>query len=91
VTVIVDNCLGINSAIDNSITISLNPCEEFLNISIPGNQDRYRLKLMNITGAVIYENEITTDRFIIDMIYPSGVYFVSIQSDERQLIQKVIH
>lgn len=81
---------GIEDIEKMKIQISPNPFSDYLTIQmeVPGD---YFFRLMNLTGQVIQEGEITAD---FSEIYirpiPDGVYFISIKNENQEVNYKVI-
>ncbi|OEK08436.1 hypothetical protein A8C32_03025 [Flavivirga aquatica] len=82
-----DGSLGVNNIdTERSIVISPNPVVETLNIKI-NRADLVKIKLINVTGKLI--NTYYVDKIDLTNI-PSGMYFLSIETDRATVIKKIL-
>jgi len=72
----------------NRTAIYPNPATDLINI-VFDKQGRYSVRIMDISGKMIYSNQINADRLIIsDNAMVSGVYFVQIIDSEDNTVTK---
>ncbi len=74
---------------NNIIHIFPNPAKSFINIT--SLKKIKTIKLLSNTGQVILENEVNSKQYKIDISsYDSGIYFVKLETEEANLIKKII-
>lgn len=84
--------VGEKEIIENAVNISIypNPASNFIVVSTIGI-DEYQLQIMDINGKIIVETLNTIPHQSIDISNLSkGIYFVKMQSKEKNLVQKLI-
>ena len=87
----IENLAGINS-----LQIGPNPSDEELHIKgkILNNQERFTIKLIDITGKLLFENKITVNGLLDYAIntkeFSSGIYYVLIEADNGFISRKWI-
>lgn len=84
--------VGIDPVLTNqqSLTLYPNPVSDFLSISF--NKPAGLVKILDLTGRTVYENsDISGSNIRIDCTnFPSGIYFVSLQSETGKITRKFI-
>lgn len=89
VSVLVEDCLGLNELLTNSIQIYPNPANEEFSLTLNNNLVVNQLVLVDMNGKVIRElNPKSTSHNISDL--SAGVVFVRIITSEGQLVTKLI-
>lgn len=89
----VQNCLGENDLVENSVNIYPNPVNAIASVSFANRQQIVDLKLTDATGRVLFtQNGIETSQaYTLNMSgFADGVYFVTIIQDTKQTIKKII-
>ncbi len=79
--------------VENSdVEISPNPVKDMLNITFPEDVSDFQIKIFNAQGARFYERQINQRPSIsIDCsTFPSGIYFVQIESQNEQFVKKLM-
>lgn len=97
-TVQVLNCtdggVGIaeNNNLSANVSIFPNPAHDVVNISVPvSGSDVYKVKLINVIGAVVYEEKISKENFSINLAGKAkGVYFLSIENNTQKAVKKIV-
>ena len=79
----------------NHIKIYPNPTSNYIIIEIDNKIDRnYTLQVLNISGQVVYAEEIKNNEMIkknIDLSeYSKGVYFIRVISDSSSYQEKIL-
>lgn len=73
---------------DDALTIYPNPVSDQLTLRGEGIQ---YVRLINVTGACIYESAVKHTELVIDMAsLPRGVYFLSVLSESGIIVKKVV-
>lgn len=76
------------------MSIYPNPCSSNANIEITDNKDLASLQVRDMTGKIVFAQQLTTGNTHISLrtdSYSSGVYFVSIQTgDGNTMTQKLV-
>jgi M6 family metalloprotease-like protein len=81
------NMLGTEDVFKNSLTIYPNPAKDVLFIELEGN---YQVALLNAIGRVVFEKEAIGLSSIDLNDFSEGVYFIKVEKEGRETIQKVI-
>jgi hypothetical protein len=95
-TMNVDFCTGIseNNRLANNMSISPNPASDFVNITLPASNSAYKLKLVNVLGAVVLEETTgknSKENFTINLANKArGVYFLTVESATEKVTKKII-
>jgi protease II len=97
-TVQVLNCTdgGVGIAENNNLSANVsvfpNPAHDVVNISVPvSGSDVYKVKLINVIGAVVYEEKISKENFSINLAGKAkGVYFLSIENNTQKAVKKIV-
>ena len=80
--------------LENGVQPSLlfpNPFDERLTLLTDGSWTNAEVKIYNVLGEVFYQNKLTIGSLELSTEnYPSGIYFIHIQSDTRSEILKVV-
>lgn len=80
----VDNVADINSNIN--ATVYPNPSNGKFTIEC---NDMTRISVINVMGAMVSDNQISSDRFVIDEL-EAGVYFVKIETKHGSAVCKIV-
>jgi extracellular elastinolytic metalloproteinase len=82
---------------DLKVKVYPNPTSEVININIINNESvKAKVELVSVDGKVVYLNQtelLGTQESVIPVDvspYPSGVYFVKVQTDKKVIIEKII-
>lgn len=70
-----------------SMSISPNPASEFVNVTLEG-VDGAKVKIVDVLGNVVYTKEINATSKIGVADFKNGVYFVTIEGDNKKTITK---
>ncbi len=82
--------VGINNNQIAGVSIYPNPNNGQFQIILSENSN-YELQITDITGKVIWSNQITNNMVSVDLgNIDKGVYFVQIQNDETTIIKKIV-
>lgn len=98
VTINKNDCTGLNdqgAILANGLSVYPNPANEVLNIVLPlGAVESYKVKLVNVLGSVVFEeNSVKAakgDYTIRLSDKPKGVYFLTVQSNTEKVTKKII-
>jgi hypothetical protein len=71
----------------NRTSIYPNPATDLINI-VFDKQGEYNVRIMDISGKMVYMNQVNADRLIIDNTMMSGVYFVQIIDTDNNTVTK---
>jgi hypothetical protein len=74
--------------IANSMNIFPNPAEK--SITITGLDHQVTMRIMNVTGQVVYESKISPDEVIPVENWPRGMYIVTIMNNLSVVTKKII-
>lgn len=90
-----DNCVGLKhlSNLDNNLEVFPNPAREKVNISLPASSDTYRIKLLNVLGAEVYETKAdrTGGNVTINLVnQPKGIYFLTVETNTEKVTRKIV-
>ena len=78
--------LGVNELDGLEANVYPNPANDQLTVECVGAK---RVTIVSMTGETLYEAEVGADIIVLSLSeYPSGMYFVRIQSDEGCFIKK---
>ena len=65
-----------------------NPVKEYLTISV---SDIMNVKIFNITGAVVFSQDTSSENFVIDMRpFESGTYILQLTTESKVITEKII-
>jgi len=91
---VINNCLTQSVSeieADDGIVIYPNPATDQFTISLNGWEIKNTwLKIVDITGRVIQEQEINSQLFIVNCSFGKGLYFVKVSDGEKVSDQKLI-
>ncbi len=87
----IEGTLGTKDFSANSFTIYPNPSNNVFNIDL-NNNNGFEFKVVDITGKVIItRNKVSSNTYQLDMSqYSSGMYFISITSNNKTATKKLI-
>ena len=72
----------------NNMSIYPNPTDGILNIEV---ESMTRITIFNTMGQVVYDNEVVSDKEIIDMTqYNEGMYLLRITTENGMMTEKVV-
>ena len=83
------NELGLNEEL---VSIYPNPVVDVLRLELNENADKFRIKLLNAQGQILFEKH-DSQRQLIEYSMeelPSGIYFLSVEMNAQQLFYKVV-
>ena len=73
---------------DDALVVYPNPVSDQLTLQGEGLR---HASLISITGATVFDSDITGDGFVIDMeSMPQGLYLLKVLSDEGVKVEKVV-
>jgi hypothetical protein len=97
VFVVVEACVGIGELENQAhVTLAPNPNNGQFSLTIEGYEgmETMSLKILNMVGQAVYEENIQGSTFIKKQFnigeHPAGFYFVNIQSENTNWMQKII-
>jgi len=82
---------GVNeplTPIANSVSIFPNPAENI--ITVTGLDNQATMKIMNVTGQVVYEAKVLSDEVIPVERWPRGIYIVTIMNNLSVVTKKIV-
>lgn len=85
--------LNETNTLKNSISISPQPANDYLNLEFDSNIRINSVEILNIGGQVVLEKEISNSADNVPLNVadlPSGLYLLKINSDEGSLTQKIV-
>lgn len=75
----------------DQVSIYPNPTSKIVNIKLRNPQDDMHLKILDVTGSVLYTKHILQSNFIqFELNAPTGLYFVELSSQGQKSIYKLI-
>ena len=76
----------------SAITVSPNPTSDRITITVPSDVKIERIELMDTHGRTHLQQQDTMNReVVIDLYgYPSGLYFITIDTDKGRVVKKVL-
>ena len=92
----VNNCAAVGISENNNNIIDLNiypnPAHDLLNVTLPAsNNEVYKIKLINVIGAVVYEEKTTKENVTISLAGKAkGVYFLTVEGNNQKATKKVV-
>lgn len=94
---IVDTCsslIGINPLDQEEYIFFPNPCMQYLTIKVPDNPTKAHVILVkNLLGITVASITLLTDqeKYTFNSVtWPSGIYFVEVQTDQGRAVKKII-
>ena len=83
-----DICMITGAEKESSIEAFPNPTNDIVNIK---SNDIRHIKIMSVTGSIIFEESVNCNKLTIDMKeYDSGVYLIQVTTETETSIQKVV-
>lgn len=80
--------LGVNeNKITTSLSIAPNPANEFVSVTIDGAQTS-NVKIVDVLGNIVYAKQVNSSTKIDVADLRNGVYFVTIEGDNKKTITK---
>ncbi len=91
----VDIFLSISTAIykllDEGLKIYPNPANHMVQVKLPDNNQYYDLKIVDLTGSIMIHKTDVIHTIKLDISnYPSGIYFIFLQSKTHKTTRKLI-
>lgn len=77
----------------NAVFVYPNPASEQLNVSLPASNDTYKVKMINVIGAVVFEETVKSTKETVSINVANqakGVYFLSIENGGSKAVKKII-
>lgn len=88
---VTDTPTGVNDKKITEIRVYPNPVKDLLNIENSNYLSGYRIKITDLTGLVLFINDMKNFDTKIDFSsLPKGIYIVNIYSDNDSIVKKVI-
>lgn len=80
----------VKKSADGQITVYPNPTSSSFTIRIDGNKDYKTMRIMNSTGQVVKQQEVSGKYTQVDMMsVPAGLYFIIMDSPQGSTVEKV--
>jgi hypothetical protein len=95
-TLTVYDCAAVGIAENNNLMANLNvypnPAHEVVNVTLPSSiSDVYKIKLVNVLGAVVYEETVTKGNASINLSGKAkGIYFLSVEANNQKATKKIV-
>ncbi|HQQ94697.1 MAG TPA: T9SS type A sorting domain-containing protein [Bacteroidia bacterium] len=95
-TIVVDNCVGLfeNATATSELEVYPNPARDEFTVIVPDTKDSYKVSLLNVLGAVVYENNKaanTGEKLNIQVANQAkGVYFLKVESTSTKITRKIV-
>ncbi len=85
-------CVGISeNALAASLNVYPNPAHDQLNIVLPSSNDVFKVKMINVIGAVVYEEAVTKGQISINLSNKAkGIYFLTVESNNEKAVKKIV-
>lgn len=91
-TILVDPCTGVEQIEAGKISIYPNPSNGSFDLEL-NHQGSVSIKVINIIGGTVYDEQITASGKLIQSInlkgIEAGIYFVTIQTEEKTYVKKL--
>jgi len=71
------------------ISIYPNPAKDYFTINLDNNE-KSDLKILDITGKVVYERNFSKEINISTEKFKEGIYFVKVKNNDNIIIRKII-
>ncbi len=88
------NCVGVAelSNLARILSVYPNPAHDMVNLTLPATSETLKVTVMNILGAVIYDERVTNkEKMNISVAnYPKGVYLLSVENAHEKVTRKII-
>ncbi len=83
---------GDNSATNMELQVMPNPATDMLKIELPTIDGKQTLKLYDITGRVVYNNEYNNSGNVEVNVseFKRGVYYLSLENQTNSYLKKII-
>jgi hypothetical protein len=91
-SIIVDPCVGLKN-ITNDLFVELypNPAINVLNVNLGNNVEQSEITIVTVDGKVVYHENIKDTKTAINVSsFARGLYFISITSNNKKFISKVV-
>jgi hypothetical protein len=83
--------VGVKENSNDRIIINPNPAEDMITIEIPGINDVKSIKIINLTGQLLYNYELKNTKSTLDISRLSnGMYFLKINLGDSVLIKRLM-
>ena len=95
-TVIANICVGLseNKGMLSNLNVFPNPAHDHLNLVLPTSSDVYKIKLVNVVGAVVYEEKtVKNSKEIVTINLTNkakGIYFLIVESNSDKAAKKIV-
>jgi len=78
-------------AVSHELSIYPNPGDNWLNICYTGELNKAGMRIYNIQGAMILEQEVTSNLTSLDISnLPSGIYYLALNTGDRLIYKKIV-
>ena len=90
------DCVGIfeNTLLAINLQVYPNPAHDQVSVTLPSNSDTYRIKVFNILGSLVYDEETvknSKEKVTINLANrPKGVYFLKVESGNETATRKIV-
>ena len=95
--VTIDECTGVDDIAENELGLNIypNPSTGIFNIEVKGNANDFDLIVMNLQGQQVFGGNFALDTGVytnrLDLSYlPTGVYYVTIRTEQSTSTRKII-
>lgn len=90
-TVTVNHNLSAGILLDEGLKVYPNPMQDQLIIEITGSGKEFSIELIDLTGSVIIQKEVTEGKTLLNMSgYPAGIYFIKFTGNDYETRTKII-
>jgi hypothetical protein len=90
ITITTTGNLGIEDYQASGINIFPNPASDFINLELPVNTGNVNVRILNISGKVLFNNQYITESITIDTGFLSkGIYIVNVSSGKINAMLKL--
>lgn len=98
--VVIDACASSTTSVSENKSLSVNlnifpnPAHDQLNIVLPASKDAYNVTLVNVIGAVVFEEKSvksSKETMTINLTNKAkGIYFLTVESNNEKAIKKIV-
>ena len=86
--------LSEKSSLENSFFVFPNPAHDQINLTLPNSNETYKIKMVNVIGAKVFEEKVSKnskENYSINVSNKSkGVYFITVESATEKVTKKII-
>jgi hypothetical protein len=86
--------LSEKSSLENSFFVFPNPAHDQINLTLPNSNETYKIKMVNVIGAKVFEEKVSKnskENYSINVSNKSkGIYFITVESATEKVTKKII-